>query len=176
MHATHTAAHSLLHTRRDTLLTPLHTQYNIHTSTYSLLHIGCAILLQHADRWYGSAEGVSLPCIHQITADWIPLNERSRFLTACTSGQFVGTLAAMTCAPFVEEWWPSIFYLFGGLGLVWSAVWYCVASSTPEIHPTICDDELTYIQQGREAVDLQATVCPSAPTSLAMLNVSVVCG
>jgi ACS family sodium-dependent inorganic phosphate cotransporter len=99
----------------------------------------CRVLL-------GLAEGVSLPCIHQLTASWIPASERSRFLTACTSGQFCGTLAAMACAPLVEDNWGSIFYLFGSLGLVWAVLWYRFGWSTPRDHPTISPVELHYLE------------------------------
>jgi ACS family sodium-dependent inorganic phosphate cotransporter len=96
----------------------------------------------------GLGEGVSLPCVHNITSEWVPAQERSRFLTLCTSGQFVGTMLAMSCAPLVSKWWPSVFYLFGCLGLCWNVCWHCLASSTPQTHPSISTAELQYIQQG----------------------------
>ena len=95
----------------------------------------------------GFAEGVSLPSMHQITATWIPVHERSRFLTACTSGQFCGTVSAMACSPLVAEWWPGIFYLFGALGLLWNVAWYLLASSTPQQHSTISKAEFEYIKR-----------------------------
>jgi ACS family sodium-dependent inorganic phosphate cotransporter len=98
----------------------------------------------------GFGEGVSLPCVHNITSQWVPANERSRFLTLCTSGQFIGTMVAMSCAPLVDKWWPSVFYLFGCLGLCWNLCWHCLASSTPQSHPAISTDELRYIQMNQE--------------------------
>lgn len=95
----------------------------------------------------GLAEGVSLPCVHQLAAEWVPASERSRFITACTSGQFCGTLAAMSCAPMVQESWPLIFYLFGSLGLLWCMVWWKFGFSTPELHPGISEAELLHIRQ-----------------------------
>lgn len=41
--------------------------------------------------------------------------------------------------------WPSVFYLFGALGLVWCAVWLIFVSNTPAGHERISKPELTYI-------------------------------
>jgi len=93
----------------------------------------------------GLAEGASLPCVHQLTAEWVPPSERSRFLTACTSGQFLGTIAAMSCAPFMKTAWPMTFYLFGLIGFLWVAAWQFLAASTPAEHPTISPEEREFI-------------------------------
>ena len=41
--------------------------------------------------------------------------------------------------------WPSIFYVFGVVGTVWS-VWFLLAVyEDPDCHPKIADDEKKYI-------------------------------
>ena len=80
----------------------------------------------------GVAEGISLPTMHQLTARWVPPHERSRFVAFVTSGQYVGTVGAMLCSPMVASSWPSIFYLFAGIGFAWCLAWYLLAASTPE--------------------------------------------
>ena len=43
--------------------------------------------------------------------------------------------------------WPSIFYVFGIVGTIWS-VWFLLAvHETPEVHPRIPDDEKAYISK-----------------------------
>ena len=68
----------------------------------------------------GLSEGVAIPCLQALVAAWALPNERSSALAFVISGQFVGTILAYSCAGLVDEWWPSIFYLFGFLGFVWA--------------------------------------------------------
>jgi ACS family sodium-dependent inorganic phosphate cotransporter len=79
----------------------------------------------------GLGEGMSLPCIHQLSAVWAPPNYKSRFITFVSSGMFMGTVVAMACSPIVADSWPSIFYGFGVIGLVWSGVWMVWGRSYP---------------------------------------------
>ena len=112
----------------------------------------------------GLGEGVALPAMHHATAVWVPLHERSRFLTLCTSGQFAGTVAAMSCSPMVQQDWPSIFYLFGLVGFFWVAVWQWFAASRPEDHPTITARELDYIRRHVPKIE-PAPSTPSTPST-----------
>lgn len=41
--------------------------------------------------------------------------------------------------------WPSVFYVFGALGIVWSLVWFLLVSDRPDIHPRISQEEKQYI-------------------------------
>ncbi|KAG8229382.1 hypothetical protein J437_LFUL000903 [Ladona fulva] len=41
--------------------------------------------------------------------------------------------------------WPSTFYLFGAIGLLWTIVWLLFASSSPEDHRWISEKEKNYI-------------------------------
>ena len=111
----------------------------------------------------GLAEGVSLPAVHQITACWIPQQERSRFIAFCTSGQYVGTVGAMLCAPMATpELWPWIFYLWGGVGILWCGGWWWLAASHPSEHPRISRAELAYIEANMH------TVCDQEQTHTSM--------
>lgn len=42
--------------------------------------------------------------------------------------------------------WPSVFYLFGGLGIVWGVFWFILIHDRPEAHPRISASELAHIQ------------------------------
>jgi len=50
----------------------------------------------------GIGEGVAMPTMHHLNARWIPKKELSRAVAGATSGQFVGTVAAFSCAPFAR--------------------------------------------------------------------------
>ncbi|XP_031784307.1 solute carrier family 17 (sodium-dependent inorganic phosphate cotransporter)-like isoform X2 [Nasonia vitripennis] len=97
----------------------------------------------------GICEGVTYPCIHAIWANWAPPLERSKLATLAFSGSFVGTVFAMpVCGMMAERLgWPSIFYVFGALGLVWYVCWCVVVKDRPEDDPYISDFELKYIKR-----------------------------
>ena len=116
-----------------TLLTPWSAQQSL------LALVVCRIAM-------GMGEGLSLPAMHHATAVWVPDFERSRFVTLCTSGQFVGTVLAMLSGTMVEQWWPSVFYMFGALGFVWLVLWLTLAESRPEDHASISKRELEFIR------------------------------
>ena len=89
----------------------------------------------------GLSEGVAIPALVSLVAAWFPALERSRALSAVTSGQLCGTIAAFGCAPLVDAHWPSIFYLFGGLGLVWALAFQLLATSYPHQHSWVSEAE-----------------------------------
>ena len=97
----------------------------------------------------GLGEGLCLPCLHVLAVEWVPATERSTAAAAMTSGQFLGTVIALSAAPLAEWWWPSLFYLFGVLGLVWCVIFWLLATSTPEQHPRVSAEEIAYIRGGR---------------------------
>lgn len=64
-------------------------------------------------------------------------------------GAQVGTIVALPVGGFLitsAGGWPSIFYLFGGIGVVWSVVWYFFGFSSPSEHPYISKEERNYIE------------------------------
>jgi ACS family sodium-dependent inorganic phosphate cotransporter len=65
--------------------------------------------------------------------------------------------------------WQWVFYLFGGLGIVWLAIWQMRAAATPAQHPKIDGAELDYIRAHIAPVELG-----SAPPIRAFLRHSAV--
>lgn len=56
----------------------------------------------------------------------------------------------MPIAGFLAEssaGWPSIFYLFGVLSIIWSVVYYYLGADTPSKHRSISQEERMYIEQ-----------------------------
>ena len=119
-----------------TLATPLAAQ----TGLWVL--ISCRVLL-------GFSEGVTLPAIHQVTAQWVPQRERSRFVGMTASGQYVGTALTLVSSPLVDIWWPSVFLVFGAMGVVWLALWQRYAGSSPANMRLggISEDERLYVER-----------------------------
>lgn len=86
----------------------------------------------------GIGEGLALPTLQHLCAQWAPAPERSRFVAAVTSGQNIGTVLALLSAPLVAVNWPLIFYIFAAAGAAWLALWLRLAASTPDRSGCLC--------------------------------------
>ena len=119
----------------------------------------------------GMGEGVNFPAMYTLQARWIPLDERARSMAVNNSGIPLGTVFALVVSPIVVAHlgWPWVFYLFGGLGIVWLAIWQMRAAATPAQHPQIDAAELDYIRAHIAPVELG-----SAPPIQAFLKHSAV--
>lgn len=96
----------------------------------------------------GVFEGVTYPCVHAILSKWAPPLERSRLATIAFSGSYVGTVFSMPVSAALAEsfGWPSIFYFFGALGVVWFIAFWIVVTDLPKNDRWISDGELEYIE------------------------------
>ena len=79
----------------------------------------------------------------------MPVKERSRSLALVYSGMYSGSILGLALSPHMVEvlTWPSVFYIFGSLGVVWYLVWQAKAASSPAADPAISKDERAYIEQ-----------------------------
>lgn len=98
----------------------------------------------------GLGEGPIVPCTHAMLAKWIPPNERSRVGAAVYSGAQFGTVISMPLSGLLAEYgfdggWPSIFYIFGLVGVVWSLAFVWLIYEDPESDPKIEEKERKYI-------------------------------
>lgn len=98
----------------------------------------------------GLGEGPIVPCTHAMLAKWIPPNERSRVGAAVYSGAQFGTVISMPLSGLLAEYgfdggWPSIFYIFGLIGVVWSLAFVWLIYEDPEADPKIDEKERKYI-------------------------------
>jgi len=118
-----------------TLLTPVVT---VHLDWIGLLVL--RILL-------GLIQGVMMPALMSFCAKWCPADERARGLVFVGSGLTFGTFITFLVSGQIAYalGWTSIFYLFGGLGVVWSILWTLFAASTPAQHKYITQEEKDYI-------------------------------
>ena len=95
-------------------------------------------------------QGVVIPCMHSLIAKWCPPGERSTTAGIIYSGSHFGTVLTMPVAALISDTpalggWPSVFYLFGGVSLLWSLVWLWLVAERPVDHPTISREELRLI-------------------------------
>ena len=56
----------------------------------------------------------------------------------------LGTSGLIAASPIG---WPSIFYISGGFGILWTILWFVFGSNSPEENKFISIEEKTYIQE-----------------------------
>ncbi|MGH0126346.1 UNVERIFIED_CONTAM: hypothetical protein FKN15_069169 [Acipenser sinensis] len=63
-------------------------------------------------------------------------------------GSYAGAVIAMPLAGVLVQYvgWSSVFYVYGVFGLMWYTCWLLFAYGSPAVHPTIDEEERTYIE------------------------------
>ncbi len=81
----------------------------------------------------GFGEGAAYPSAYSLINAWMPGREISRSVSMIGAAAAVGTvLALLVVGKIVESYgWPSVFYMFGSLGLIWCAIWVPLISRHP---------------------------------------------
>ncbi|XP_017486572.1 PREDICTED: sialin [Rhagoletis zephyria] len=105
----------------------------------------------------GMGEGVTYPAMHAMLAHWIPPLERNKFAAIVYAGSNIGTVISMPLAGWLCSLdflggWPSAFYIFGLLGIVWFAFWMYLVYDKPSVHPRISLKERDYIERSLRAM------------------------
>ncbi|XP_071455154.1 putative inorganic phosphate cotransporter [Hetaerina americana] len=97
----------------------------------------------------GLGQGVLFPSTHALLARWSPPIERGRISTFAYAGAQFGTVVALSTGGLLAATkgagWPSMFYIFGGIGILWTIVWVIFGSSEPDQHRWISEAERNYI-------------------------------
>lgn len=126
--------YSMLFSSLLTLLTPLAS--NTHYIAVVILRAVLGFFL-----------GASWPAIHPLTAVWIPPMDRSKFIANMMASSLGAAITMPICGFLIATvGWQSVFYFTGGLGLLWSVVWFLVVFETPASHPRITPEERTEIE------------------------------
>ncbi|KAK6638164.1 hypothetical protein RUM44_008592 [Polyplax serrata] len=97
----------------------------------------------------GVTQAALFPGLHSAIAIWTPLEERGRLATIILCGAQFGTIIALPVGGFLipsAGGWPSIFYVFGGIGVAWSIFWCFFGYNSPSEHPFISKEERLYIE------------------------------
>ncbi|XP_076386630.1 na[+]-dependent inorganic phosphate cotransporter isoform X1 [Megachile rotundata] len=94
----------------------------------------------------GLSAGVMWPSMHNMTAKWIPPNERSRFVSSYLGSSVGAAITYPLCAAVSSTFgWPAAFYVTSFFGLIWYGFWLCLVYDSPQQHPRITDEERKYI-------------------------------
>ncbi|XP_067213756.1 putative inorganic phosphate cotransporter isoform X2 [Linepithema humile] len=98
----------------------------------------------------GLTQACLLPCVHTLLSKWAPPSERARLGTFAYAGAQFGTVIAMPISGFLAAsnvGWPSIFYLFGALSILWSVSFFFLGADSPSNHRSISEEEKEYIEK-----------------------------
>lgn len=81
----------------------------------------------------GFGEGAAYPAAYNLIHGWMRVTERSRAIGLMTAAGAGGTIIALlTVGQIIERYgWPSVFYIFGSMGIVWAVAWLYLVPSVP---------------------------------------------
>lgn len=100
----------------------------------------------------GLVSGPMFPSVHSLWGRWAPPLESSILVGITFCGQMLGGILGLVISGYLctygfDNGWGSIFYVFGGVTLLFSCVWFYVVYDNPETHPTISPKELSYLKR-----------------------------
>jgi len=95
----------------------------------------------------GLGGGFTFPAMNVVIAAWSPPQERSTMSSIAFSGASLGTVLSMMSSGIINQLcgWEWIFYIQGGLALVWCVLWVILVSDKPETHHFVSTAEVSYI-------------------------------
>ena len=128
------------------------------TPAAARLHLGVFVLLRVLS---GLGNGVLYPALHAMIARWSAPNHRTLSVTLVFVGEFVGVVVGMLlsgvlCDHGFAGGWPTVFYVFGMVGCVWSVAWFLLCYDSPATHPRISTTEREYWEKMIGATQLVA--------------------
>lgn len=102
----------------------------------------------------GLFEAPAFPTNNRMVTSWFPEQERASAVGFYTSGQFVGLAFLTPLLIWIQEMlsWHWVFIITGGIGIVWSLVWFVVYQS-PRKSKGVNAAELEYIRSGGGIID-----------------------
>lgn len=108
----------------------------------------------------GFFESASFPAVYHFFPFWVPINEKTFMIPSIVSGMYMGEIIGFSLAGVLVEstilvagsnlgGWPSVFYVFGTMGIVWFPFFAIRAYESPATHPKITLEEILLINEGK---------------------------
>ncbi|MEW5316085.1 MAG: hypothetical protein WDW38_007472 [Sanguina aurantia] len=107
----------------------------------------------------GLGEGFAPSAATAVLAKTVPPTERARAVTTVWGGLDVGSaVGLLLAAPLIRIYgWPSVFYLFAGLGLLWCLVWPLVRPGKRDpVMETLPEEPRRYATESTDSDDAAA--------------------
>ena len=93
---------------------------------------------------FGMGEAGAFPNTSIVVARWFPAHERGRaFGIILAAAQVGGAISPLLVVPIqIRYGWRASFYVFGILGVIWSAIWYAWFRDSPKDKHGVPQSEL----------------------------------
>jgi ACS family D-galactonate transporter-like MFS transporter len=119
----------------------------------------------------GLFEAPTFPVCNKLVTRWFPEAERARVIGFYTSGQYIGLAFLTPLLAWAQSHfgWRSVFFITGGIGLAWSAIWYCCYRD-PWNSRLMGEAEREHLRAGGAWVDEGGPRSSTRPVSLADLR------
>nr|XP_040577086.1 LOW QUALITY PROTEIN: sialin-like [Lepeophtheirus salmonis] len=95
----------------------------------------------------GFGGGLTFPAMNVLISKWAPSSEKSTLASIIYGGTSLGTVLSIPSSGLITSLlgWEWVFYLHGGLALIWCVVWMIFVTDTPETHKFISESEKEFI-------------------------------
>jgi MFS transporter, ACS family, D-galactonate transporter len=102
----------------------------------------------------GIGEAGAYPANAKAASEWFPKKERALASSIFDSGSRIGTALSLPLISLVVHYlgWRWSFVISGLLGIAWATGWY-LFYRTPDTHPWITPEELSYIKEGGARIE-----------------------
>lgn len=116
----------------------------------------------------GLMSSALFPSSYHFFPRWIPLNEKTIMISIFGSGMYMGEIIGFSVSGYLVGTdskikfgnlqiggWPSAFYFFGIIGLLWTPFYFWNVYGSPEEHPSISLEEKHLIAKGLVEEDVK---------------------
>ena len=111
---------------------------------------------------FGAGEAGAYPTCARAFYNWLPVAERGLAQGINFSGARLGAAFALPAVAWLVSaaGWRLAFYLLGGIGFIYAAVWWWWFRDLPEHHPSVSAAERALIVERRGAVSMETAAAP----------------
>lgn len=109
----------------------------------------------------GAAQGSTDPCIQIIMAKWLHKDERGFLASMTFAGSKFGMSIMLGFGGLIagsNAGWPTIFYLSGGIGILWCIIWWIYVTDTPAQSKHLSTEERLYLDTIEDISDTKKTI------------------
>lgn len=123
----------------------------------------------------GVSQGALFPAVYVFLCEWLPRDERSKWLPVPSAFSRIGTIVMNQALPIIliNYGWESVFYVSGGAALVWCIVFIIFASDSPQQSRWISTAELTHIESCMDPPANPASIAPQQAKSVTASGFSI---
>uniref|UniRef100_A0A0N5C665 MFS domain-containing protein n=1 Tax=Strongyloides papillosus TaxID=174720 RepID=A0A0N5C665_STREA len=105
----------------------------------------------------GTGQGILVPCMNVLIADWFPMFEKSMAVAIATTGNQISVITALfftaeLCQFKLLGGWPAAFYVYAIIGTIFCTIWFCYVIDRPELDKKITQMEIDFISDNKKRI------------------------